>query len=164
MDALIALQLEGFRQILSPQMPARYLMRQIGMSWYRMMEEVFHDTPVGTRILVRRERVFSSVLNDHVVHEYITTRQALPTFLGDCWTHQDVAYREGEMSPYPYDIDAFTQRDEILNNHRNNLNINPMEEGQEDMMDISPPHLFPPLPAPQAFPLSSSALLSSYQP
>lgn len=159
MNPLIALQLEGFRQILSPQMPQRYLMRQIGMSWYQIMEEVFHDVPVGTRILVRRDRVFSPLLNDHIIHEYTTTKQALPTFLGDCWTHQDVAYREGEMSPYPYDMDAFTQRDELLNNHRNNQNINPLGEGQEDLMDISFPD-FPHVPVP----LSSSLLLSSYQP
>ncbi len=193
MDALFPLQLEGFRQILSPQVPARYLMRQISIAWYRIMEEIYDDVPVGTRILVRRDRVFSPLVNGYLIHDYITTRQALPTFLNAPWSHQDVAYCEEEVSPYPFDMDAFHDRDNIMNNYRNNQNVNPLGEGHEfpDPMDLSFPALpalpalpasFPPLPdipplqlhplvvdfpmVPpfQPFPLSSLSLLSAYNP
>lgn len=139
---LVPIQLDGNRTILSPTMPQRYLVRQIGMGWYRSMEDVFDNVPVGTRILVRSNRSFSPVTNQNIITDYITTRMGHQTFLG-YWTHQDVAYGENEVSPYPFDMDAYHQRDVILSNHMNNQNVpeialpqeglNPLGEGQ--MMD-----------------------------
>lgn len=166
------LDLQGFRQILSPQMSRRYLMRQIGMAWYHMMEDVFNDVPAGTHILVRRDRNWSQERQAYILLDYITTREAHPTFLGRPWSHQDVAYMEYEVSPYPYDIDAFHQRNDILNNYRINLNLNPLPEGYSpmDMSEEGAPAL-PPLPEIQPLPplsplfaLSSMSLLSSFQP
>lgn len=168
------LDLQGFRQILSPQMPRRYMMRQIGMAWYNMMEDVFTDVPVGTRILVRRDRNWSQERQAYILQDYITTREAHPTFLGRPWSHQDVAYMEYEVSPYPYDMDAFHERDNILNNYRNNQNLNPLPEGYSpmDVSDEGVPALpaLSPLPEVQPLPplsplfvLSSMSLLSSFQ-
>jgi len=171
--------MDAFRQILSPTLPPRYLMRQISVAWYQIMEEVYHHEPEGTRILVRRDRVYSPLLNDFILHDYITTRHAVPILLNEIWSHQDVAYREGEATPYPFDIDAFHDRDTILEYHRNNQNLNPLPEGHsEDAMEIALPEIPPllsPFPFPFAFhalpdsfpmippPLTSSALLSAFQ-
>lgn len=132
---LIPIQLDGNQTILSNNMPRRYLVRQIGMAWHRSMEEVFDDVPVGTRILVRRDIVFNSQRNHNIITDYITTRINRETFMG-YWTHQDVVYMENEVTPYPFDIDAYHQRDEILFNHQNNQNnphqVNPLGEGERE--------------------------------
>ena len=132
-----------FRQIMSPQMPPRYLMRQIGMSWYQIMEEIYHDVALGTRILVRRDRVHSPLLNRIIIQDYITTREEHPLLQWMAgWTHQDVVYPEGEVTPYEFDIDAFHDRDMIMSNHRNNRNVNPLGEGHV----LGEGERFPPLP------------------
>lgn len=163
---LIPIQLDGNRTILSPNMPQRYLVRQIGLAWYRNMEEIFDDVPVGTRILVRRDITVHPVTHDRIITDYITTRIGQETFLGH-WTHQDVAYLENEVTPYPFDIDAYHQRDEILQNNWNNnhhAGVNPLGEGQMQVegqvqnmdQDLADAFL---QPAP-LFQLSSSSLLS----
>ena len=121
--------------ILSPTIPRQYLMRQIGIVWYRVMEEIFDDEPIGTRILVRRDTYYHPLVDTHVTHDYITTRVGHETVYGH-WTHQSVAYLHNEVSPFPFTIDAFTTRDEIMsNNHNNHMNpilnpiLNPLPEG-----------------------------------
>lgn len=176
---LMPIQLDGNQTILSPNVPRRYLVRQIGLAWHRSMEEVFDNVPVGTRILIRRDRTFHPMTNDRIIVDYITTRIAQETFLGH-WTHQDVVYLENEITPYPFDIDAYHQRHEILENNWNNNNnnnnhqhagVNPLGEGQQQQegqiqqpqegqvqnMDQELADAFL-QPAP-LFPFSSSALL-----
>ena len=117
--------------ILSPTIPQHYLMRQTGLAWFRIMEEIFHDEPIGTRILVRRETNYHPIADTHVTHDYITTRVNHETIYGQ-WTHQSVAYRYNELSPYTFTMDAFTTRNEIMdNNHNNHMNplLNPLPEG-----------------------------------
>lgn len=98
---------EDDQTILSEQTPRRHLVRQIGTKWYRSMEEIHENVPIGTRLLIRRDR------NGNQIIEYITTRVARQTFHGH-WTHQTVVYNETENSPYPYDMDCWTDRHEIL--------------------------------------------------
>ena len=171
--------------ILSENIPHHYLMRQIGLAWYRIMEEIFHDVPVGTRILVRRDTAFQGLVGNHVTHDYITTRVGHPTLYGH-WTHQNVAYLHNELSPYPFMIDAFTERNQIMEeNHNNHMipQVNPLPEGQMEvdlpasalpapaLPDALPPiAALPPIPAPapalqalaEAF-LQSSNILFYYR-
>ncbi len=134
--------------ILSDQIPRHYMMRQIGLAWFRLMEEIFHNTPVGTRILVRRDTVFQDGVGNHVIHDYITTRTVHDTLYG-CWTHQNVAYLHNEVSPYPFDIDGFTERDRLIQDNHDNQNpqVNPQPEGHMDV-DVPLPAALPALPAP----------------
>lgn len=127
--------MEMFRQILSAEIVQPYMMRQIGLTWYREMEDIFENVPVGTRILVRRDRVWSIRQNQFLIHDYMTTREEHPMLLGRPWSHQDVAYVENEESPYPHDVDAFHTRDEIMENHRNNHSIESVSVTDE--MDVS---------------------------
>ena len=138
--------------ILSENIPHHYLMRQIGLAWYRIMEEIFHDVPVGTRILVRRDTAFQGLVGNHVTHDYITTRVGHPTLYGH-WTHQNVAYLHNELSPYPFMIDAFTERNQIMEeNHNNHMipQVNPLPEGQMEV-DL-PASAFPASALPDALP------------
>lgn len=172
---LLPIQLDGNRTILSPNVPRRYLVRQIGTAWHRSMEDIFDDVAVGTRILIRRDITVHPLMNDRIIVDYITTRIAQETFLGH-WTHQDVVYLENDVSPYPFDMDAYHQRNEILENNWN-INhqhgaVNPLGEGQQQQegqmqvegqvqnMDEDLANAFlQPAPAP-LFQFSSSALLS----
>lgn len=140
------------------------------------MEEIFDDVAVGTRILIRRDITIHPLMNDRIIVDYITTRIAQETFLGH-WTHQDVVYLENEVTPYPFDMDAYHMRNEILENNWNNNNhphmaVNPLGEGQQQQpqegqmqgegqnMDENLANAFlQPAPAP-LFQFSSSALLS----
>lgn len=181
---LLPIQLDGNRTILSPNVPRRYLVRQIGTAWHRSMEEIFDDVAVGTRILIRRDITIHPLTHARIIVDYITTRIAQETFLGH-WTHQDVVYLENEVTPYPFDMDAYHQRNEILENNWNNNNhqhmaVNPLGEGQQPQegqiqvegqiqgegqvqnMDENLANAFlqpAPVPAP-LFQFSSSALLS----
>ena len=141
--------------ILSPPIPRQYLMRQVGLAWFRIIEEIFHDSPVGTRILVRRDTSFQGSVGNYVRHDYITTRVAHDTLYGG-WTHQNVAYLHNEVSPYPITVDAFTERDQIIANHHSiPLEGNPLPEGHREGEPDHPPALpdaLPPvLPALQAW-------------
>ena len=127
--------------ILSPTIPRQYLMRQIGIVWYRVMEEIYDNEPIGTRILVRRDTYYHPLVDTHITHDYITTRVGHETVYGH-WTHQNVAYLHNEVSPLPITIDAFTTRDEIMSNNRNNQDNpehNPFPEGHV----IPEGHAFP---------------------
>ena len=143
--------------ILSENIPHHYLMRQIGLAWYRIMEEIFHDVPVGTRILVRRDTAFQGLVGNHVTHDYITTRVGHPTLYGH-WTHQNVAYLHNELSPYPFMIDAFTERNQIMEeNHNNHMipQVNPLPEGQMEVdlpASAFPASAFPASALPDALP------------
>lgn len=123
-------QQQDDQTILAPPIPRQYLMRQIGLGWFRSMEEVYEHVAVGTRILIRRDRYQHPILNTAVIHDYLITRVAHETLYGN-WTHQMVAYPIGHPSPYPETVDAFTARDAILAQHRNNFVHNPHPEGME---------------------------------
>jgi len=131
--------------ILSPQIQPRYLARQIGLGWYRQMEEIHEFVPAGTRLLIRRD------IRNNIVSEYISTRVTRHTFYGN-WTHQTVVYRSNEVSPYPFDMDCFTQRDDIMANFNNN---NPFHQAAQAMQALAfvlpPPQL--PLQRQNAMPL-----------
>jgi hypothetical protein len=145
---LVQVLVHDDQTILSDQLPHQYLMRQIGLAWFRAMEEVFHDSPVGTRILVRRDTSFQGIVGNHVTHDYIMTRVAHNTLYGG-WTHQSVAYLHNEVSPYPFDIDAFADRDQIIAQYRMNHMINPLPEGHMEVDEAVP--ALPVLPALQAW-------------
>ena len=123
--------------ILSDSIPHQYLMRQIGSAWFRIMQEIFHDVPVGTRILVRRDTTFQGIVGNHVTHDYITTRVAHRTLYGNGWTHQSVAYLHNEVSPYPFTLDAATERERIMaDNHNNRMirwDVQPDDRMEEDV-------------------------------
>ena len=186
---LLPLRLEPLFQmddqiILSPSIPARYLVRQIGTNWFRQMEDIHHHTPIGTRLLIRRD------IRGNQVVDYITTRVTRATFYGN-WTHEIVSYMSDEATPYGFDLDCFRSRDDLLLNNYNqrmlfpdfpNLpalriqlpalpalpavpavpavpaQINPHGEGEPMWIDEQNP-IFPISP-PQSPPLSSSALFS----
>jgi hypothetical protein len=79
------------------------------------MEEIHHNVPVGTRLLIRRE-TRNGLTTDH-----LTTRVSRATFYGN-WTHQTTVYRDGDLTPYPFDMDCFHARFDLLaNHHRNNI-------------------------------------------
>lgn len=176
---LMPIRLDGHHTILSPNIPSRYLVRQIGISWHRAMEEVFDGVEVGTRILVRRIIMFSAAMNNNIIIDYVITRVAHQTFLG-YWSHQDVVYLENEPTPYPFDIDGYHYRDEILINYVNNLDmpaialplrvenfmdneegINPLGEGQaEGDMNLNLLHYAEQFLEPNPEQLSSNNLLS----
>lgn len=125
--------------IMSNSIPRQYLMRQIGLAWFRIMEEIFNDVPVGTRILVRRDMTFQNIVGNHMIHDYITTRVAHPTIYGNGWTHQSVAYLHNEVSPYPFTLDAATERERIMmennNNHMIQWNVPDASDVQPDRME-----------------------------
>jgi hypothetical protein len=131
--------------ILSDQIPAHYMARQAGISWFRIMEEIFADSPIGERILVRRDTYYHPLVDTHVTHDYITTRVAHETLYGR-WTHQTVVYLHNEVSPYPFTLDAFHDRDRILSDNHNNHMLpreaqpNPLPEGhvQGDAINVDP--------------------------
>lgn len=101
------------RMIMSPTLSCRYLMRQIGLGWYQMVEGVYPNVPVNTRILVRRDHYQPPSLSFPLIHDYITVRVDHPT-LYNGWIHVSVAYPASENSPYPFDMDGYHNRDEIF--------------------------------------------------
>lgn len=128
---------ENDHSMVSQSLPSRYLIRQIGSAWYQLMENMYPNAAVGTRILVRRDITAHPTFPGQIIHDYITVRTNQQT-LYDQWIHVQVAYPSNENSPYPFDIDGYHNR--------------------EEMFRIPPPQLAQELP--QEDSLSSSQLLS----
>jgi len=136
-DFILPLQLQPLFQqddetIFSESIPRRYLARQLGIHWYREMEEIHQNVSVGTRLLIRRES-YNGIITDH-----ITTYVTRQTFYGN-WTHQTVVYREDEFTPYPFDMDCFHNRSELMEIYRNNqlLPPNPYLEEIQEQQDFA---------------------------
>jgi hypothetical protein len=169
--------------ILSDSIPNRYLARQIGLYWYQEMEEIHPNVPFGTRLLIRRD-TRNGVTTDH-----ITTHVSRDTCYGN-WTHQTVIYRVNELSPYPFDMDCFNSRLDLMAIYRNQhpiqhegelpdsfprlvrlsnregvpapLMINPLPEGESMWVDEDElPMIFPLSPIEGVRRLGSNALLSN---
>lgn len=135
---ILPLQLQSLFQqddetIFSETIPRRYLARQLGMQWYRELEQIHQNVPVGTRLLIRRDT------RDGLITDHITTRVTRETFYGN-WTHQTVVYRQGEFTPYPFDMDCFHNRFELMEIYRNNqlLPPNPFLEQLQQQQDAQP--------------------------
>lgn len=170
----------------SPTLTPQYLIRQPSLKWWYTMEDFFAEVPVGTRLLIRRDIRFNHAQGGYVVNDYITTRVARETLYGH-WTHQYVTYREGEHTPYGFDINAYESRYELLSQSYNNnpdthmkwMELTPsvpddaMDTDEErarafltpfplttDLPDSLPP-LASLLPFPASFPPLSVASLSS---
>jgi hypothetical protein len=184
---ILPLQLEPLFQpnddqtILSPTISRRHLARHIGSNWFQLMEDIHQHVPVGTRLLIRRINM------GMIVSDYISTRVTRNTIYGN-WTHQIVVYQMNEVTPYPFDMDCFYPRDDLLSNYYNNnpsplpviplhqvnqendflhaiefvsqsINVNPLPEGDAMWVDENDmPLIFPLSPVR----LTSSALLSSF--
>ena len=135
----------------SEAIPRAYLVRTLNRGWWAQMEEVFENVGVGTRILVRRDRLYHAPIQGDVYHDYITTRVEYPTFYGH-WTHQTVVYPVNHISPYSFDVDGYHHRNELLEQ----LSSDPfsLDPPHDPMMVVAPP---PPAEAPPS--LSSLALL-----
>ena len=101
------------RTILSPSLPHRYLMRQIGMGWFGVVESLYPNAEVGTRILVCRSISQSGRFPYPIVHDYLTVRVSRPT-LYNGWIHVNVAYSVREDTPYPYDMDGYHAREALF--------------------------------------------------
>ncbi len=192
-DFILPLQLQPLfhpddEDIFSDSIPRRYLARQLGMHWYRELEQIHQNIPVGTRLLIRRDT------RDGLITDHVTTRVTRETIYGN-WTHQTVVYRVGEFTPYPFDMDCFHNRSELMEIYRNNQllppnplfdqlqlqphqphqpdfaamaaqflapppqeGVNPLGEGQMWVDEDDQPLIFPLSPIPQ---LTSRALFSS---
>jgi hypothetical protein len=98
------------RTIIAPSISSRYLMRQIGLGWYQIVESMYPNVSPNTRILVRRDRYEPPSLSFPIIHDYITVRVDHPT-LYNGWVHVNVAYPASENSPYLFDVDGYHDRD-----------------------------------------------------
>lgn len=110
--------------LIQSPLPHNYLMRQVGMNWFQLVEQRYPNMAFGTRILVRRVVELTRYSDIRVVHDYITTRSVHPTLFGN-WVHYSVAYLSNQASPYPYDIDGFHNRNSPIPNPNPNPNPNP---------------------------------------
>jgi hypothetical protein len=101
------------RTIISPSIPSRYLMRQIGLGWYHIIESLYPNVEPNTRILVRRDRYQPPSVSFPLIHDYLTVRVNHPT-LHNGWVHVSVAYPASENSPYPFDVDGYHDREGLF--------------------------------------------------
>jgi hypothetical protein len=106
------------RTIITPTIPSRYLMRQIGLGWYQIAESLYPNVEPNTRILVRRDCYQPPSLSFPIIHDYITVRVDHPT-LYNGWIHVNVAYPASENSPYPFDMDGYHDREGMFRTHPN---------------------------------------------
>lgn len=120
--------------IASDSIPYRHrvLGRQIGLYWFREMEEIHQNVAFGTRLLIHRD-TRNGIITDHV-----TTRVSRDTLYGN-WTHQTVIYHVNEVTPYPYDLDCFHSREDLLAIHSNQF----PREGHPNMVAGELPTSFP---------------------
>jgi hypothetical protein len=123
--------------LISADLPRYYMIRQPSMKWWTMMEEIHENVPSGTRILIRKDIRYYNRMRRNVIHEYISTRVERDTLYGR-WIHHCIAYTEEEGSPYPYDVDAFRDRDSIITNY-NNLHPRPVLFPVEINSDVIDP-------------------------
>lgn len=107
---------EDDRTIISPLIPSRYLMRQIGLNWYQMVESQYQDVEVGTRILVRRDQYQPPSRPFAIIHDYMTVKVDRST-LYNGWVHINVAYPVGEDSPHPFDVDGYHTSEDLFHRH-----------------------------------------------
>lgn len=88
--------------IIAPNIPP-FLTRSINMGWYFRVEESEPHAEPGTRFLVNR--YVSTIRGQIIVQDFITTRCDDQNNIYRGWTHQTVAYLQGDNSPYPFHFD-----------------------------------------------------------
>jgi hypothetical protein len=82
---------------------SRFLTRSINMGWYFRVEESEPNAEPGQRFLVNR--YVSTIRGQIIVQDFITTRCNDQNNIYHGWSHQTVAYLQGENSPYPFHFD-----------------------------------------------------------
>lgn len=88
--------------IFAPNLPS-FLTRSINMTWYYRVEESEPNAQPGDRFLVNR--YVSTIRGNIIVQDFITTRCADQNNIYQGWSHQTVAYLQGDNSPYPFHFD-----------------------------------------------------------
>jgi hypothetical protein len=81
----------------------QFLTRSINMGWYFRVEESEPNAQPGDRFLVHR--YVSTIRNQIIVQDFITTRCTDQNNIYQGWSHQTVAYLQGDNSPYPFHFD-----------------------------------------------------------
>jgi hypothetical protein len=97
----------------------RFLVRSINMGWYHRVEDNEPNAEQGQRFLVNRH--VTTIQGQIIVQDYITTRCTDQNNIYQGWSHQTVAYLQGEISPYPHHFD---RRQIIHHNPINNIPLN----------------------------------------
>ena len=95
----------------------RFLVRSIGMGWYHRVEDSEPNAEAGQRFLVNRH--VATIRGQIIVQDYITTRSTDQNNIYQGWSHQTVAYLQGEISPYPHHFDR-------RHHHHNPINNSPL--------------------------------------
>ena len=88
--------------IIAPNL-SPFLTRSINMGWYFRVEESEPHAEPGTRFLVNR--YVSTIRGQIIVQDFITTRCNDQNNIYHGWSHQTVAYLQGDNSPYPFHFD-----------------------------------------------------------
>lgn len=88
--------------IIAPNI-APFLTRSINMTWYSRVEESEPNAQPGDRFLVNR--YVSTIRNQIIVQDFITTRCTDQNNIYQGWSHQTIAYLQGDNSPYPFHFD-----------------------------------------------------------